>query len=338
MSRPAVSIILPCRNALATLDECLRSIESQTLDAFEVIAVDDHSSDGTDRRLADMAARDHRFRLLRSPRRGLVPALNLALARASASLVARMDADDRMHPRRLELQHACLSRHREIAVLGSRVRAFPEETLTEGYREYIRWQNDCVASDAIAKDIYLESPLAHPSVMFRRRQILRLGGYLDGPFPEDYELWLRLHQNGAVLAKLPHILLDWRDSSTRTSRLDPRCSREAFDRLRARYLSQDPRIVRNRANLAIWGAGRNTRKRVQHLLSNGFSPIAWIDIDPRKIGNRIDGVPVVEPGWLRRVPRPFVLSYVAVHGARECVEAELHRQGFCKGKDYLQVG
>ena len=74
------------------------------------------------------------------------------------------------------------------------------------------------------------------------------------------------------------------------------------------------------------------------LLERGFRPSAWVDIDPRKIGNRIDDVPVVAPQWLRREPKPFVLCYVASHGARELIEAELHRCGYHKGKDFLQVG
>lgn len=338
MSRPAVSILLPCRNAMKTLDACLDSIGAQSLTSYEVIAVDDQSSDGTDQRLAEIAHRDRRYRLFRTSRQGLVPALNLGLSQASAELVARMDADDLMHPRRLELQQDYLDRQHEIGVLGTRVHAFPEETLTQGFREYIRWQNGCVATDAIAKDIYLESPLAHPSVMFRRNLITHHGGYRSGPFPEDYDLWLRLHRRGVRMAKLPQTLLEWRDSSFRTSRRDPRCSRLAFDRLRADFLAKDPRVVRNRRNLAIWGAGRNTRKRARHLLAHGYRPTAWIDIDPRKIGNRIEDVPVVDSSWLRRPLRPFVLSYVAVHGARECIEAELHRLGYLKGVSYLNVG
>lgn len=338
MSRPSVSILLPCRNASNTLDDCLESINAQSLSSFEVIAVDDQSSDGTYEKLADMARRDRRYRLLQTTEQGLVPALNLGLQRASGDLIARMDADDLMHPKRLEMQQEYLHRHRAIGVLGTRVRAFPEETLTEGFRDYIRWQNGCVATGAIARDIYLESPLAHPSVMFRRRLVSGIGGYRIGLFPEDYDLWLRLHQQGVPMAKLPRTLLDWRDSDSRTSRNDPRCSKIAFDRLRAHYLGQDPRVVENQRNLAIWGAGRNTRKRARHLLDQGYNPIAWIDIDPRKIGNRIAGIPVVEPGWLRRTQRPFVLSYVAVHGARECIERELHRLEYIKGLNYLNVG
>jgi glycosyltransferase involved in cell wall biosynthesis len=308
------------------------------LTEFEVIAVDDGSDDGSAAKLAAVAARDKRVRQLPSPRRGLVPALNHGLATARGDLIARMDADDRMHPQRLERQFRHLQRCPRTDVLGSRVRVFPEDRLTEGIREYISWLNGCITAESIARDIYLESPLAHPSVMFRRRTVREAGGYREGPFPEDYDLWLRLNAAGKRLEKLPGILLDWRDGPVRTSRTDPRCSREAFDRLRARYLAKDPRLLANRENLAIWGAGRTTRKRVMHLLGQGFKPVAWIDIDPRKIGNSLDGVPVVAPEWLDRPERLFVLSYVAAHGARPLIERALENLGYRKGQDYLNVG
>ena len=126
-------------------------------------------------------------------------------------------------------------------------------------------------------------------------------------------------------------------SARRTSRTDPRYSRRAFDAIRARYLAADRRLRRERP-LAIWGAGRRTRRRADHLLRHGFEPEAWIDVDPGKIGRRIHGVSVVAPDWLDREPKPFVLSYVANHGARERISACLHRMGYRRGEDYLVVG
>lgn len=329
---------MPVRNAVHTLDEALSSIRSQTLQDFEIVVVDDGSDDGSWAKLVSNAVDDNRVRLLRSPAKGLVPALNRGLAAARSELVARMDADDRMHPQRLARQYEHMRRHPCTDVLGSRVSSFPHETLTDGLRDYLDWQNGCISPRSIAQDIYLESPLAHPSVMFRKRTVQDLGGYRDGMFPEDYDLWFRLLRAGKVLAKLPQTLLDWRDYPQRTSRRDPRCSREAFDRLRAHYLAQDPRLRRSRGKLVIWGAGRRTRKRVRHLLGQGFKPIAWIDVDPRKIGNRLDGVPVVEPRWLAQPDRPFVLSYVAAHGARRLIERALEDLGYRKGENYLNVG
>ena len=104
-------------------------------------------------------------------------------------------------------------------MLGTRVEAFSNQPILAGLSEYIRWQNSCVSPRQISDDIYLESPLAHPSVMFRRHRIMAAGGYREGMFPEDYELWLRLHRQGAVMAKLPQVLLQWRDWPRRFTRI-----------------------------------------------------------------------------------------------------------------------
>jgi glycosyltransferase involved in cell wall biosynthesis len=341
MHRPSVSVLLPYRDAEGTLGECIASIEAQTLRDHEVLAVDDHSRDGGPERVAAWAARDARIRPLTHPGHGLVDALNFGLEAARSEWVARMDADDRMHPRRLAEQAAHLARHPGLAVLGCRVRLFPAQAVRAGYREYVAWQNRQIAPADIAEEVYVESPLAHPSVMLRRRRILDLGGYRHGPFPEDYELWLRLVHAGEPMAKLPRVLLDWREGEARLSRTDPRCARAALDRLRADYLARDVRLARVRTGsrgLVVWGAGRRTRRRAGLLLERGYSPTAWVDIDPRKIGNRVEGVPVVPPQWLDRQPRPYVLVYVTNHGARELIAARLATLGYRRGRDYLMVG
>lgn len=332
---PAVSILLPVRNAGSTLDACLVSIASQTMQDFELLLVDDHSSDSSFDIAASHARRDPRFRLLRNPGDGLVAALNYGLSQASADLIARMDADDLMLPQRLAMQLAHMKLHPDTVVLGTQVEKFPE--ISAGFREYIRWQNQCLTADDIDSEIYIESPFAHPSVMLRRHRIIEAGAYRDGDFPEDYELWLRLHALGCRMEKLPEVLMRWRDSPNRLSRLDQRYRRNAFDKLRAKYLAADRRLRTRQQEFAIWGAGRRTRQRCAHLLKQGFSPCAWIDIDPRKIGNRLNGVPVVEPGWLVK-NRVFVLVYVSNHGARDDIAEWLHRQGYSRAKDYLIVG
>jgi glycosyltransferase involved in cell wall biosynthesis len=337
MIPPEISILLPFRDAAATLAEALDSTARQTFGNYELLAVDDGSADGSRELAASWAGRDERIRLLSPGRVGLVAALNLGIAEARGELIARMDADDLMRPERLAAQRAYLHDHPEVALVACQVALFPPEQIQAGYREYLRWQNACLSPREIADNIYVESPLAHPSVMLRRGVLEALGGYHDGPFPEDYELWLRMHAAGLAMAKLPQVLLDWRESPGRTSRVDPRYSRASFDRLRARFLAQDARLQPGRT-LVVWGAGRRTRLRVRHLIDAGRALDAWVDIDPRKIGNLVWGLPVHPPAWLAREPKPFVLVYVSVHGARELIAGMLEPLGYRLGEDYLCVG
>ncbi|MEN8179402.1 MAG: glycosyltransferase [Pseudomonadota bacterium] len=335
---PKLSILLPYRNAAETLDECLHSISQQTLQDYELLAIDDHSTDRSPEHIASFAHNDSRIRNLKNPQRGLVSALNFGLQQATTPFIARMDADDRMLPERLTLQLERLSNNPQLTLLGTQVALFPPDQIQKGFHEYITWQNQCLEHASIINDMYIESPFAHPSLTYRRDAVINIGGYRDGPFPEDYDLWLRLYQSGHLMDKLPEVLLEWRDTQTRTSRVDPRCSCEAFDKLRAHYLAKDPILLNRRDELVIWGAGRKSRKRCGLLLKHGFETKAWIDIDPKKIGNRIKNVPVVDPDWLRQTPRPFVLVYVNNHGARDLIGRQLSTMGYQPREDYLMVG
>ncbi len=335
---PVVSVLLPFHNAAVTISECIESILEQTLTDFEIIAVNDVSNDESLRVLQQY--NDDRLKIIDNKHRGLVSALNSGLAYCSAPLVARMDADDIMYPNRLLKQYEYMRKHHDVVLLATQARKFPEASIRNGYREYMRWQNSVLSSEDIHNQIYIESPFAHPSVMFRRDSVIAAGAYRHGEFPEDYELWLRLLHLGHRMEKLPHVLLDWRESDERLSRVSENYSRNAFDRIRAEYLSRDNRIHNKR--IAFWGAGRKTRQRVRHLMDKGFEPAAWIDIDPKKIGNRINNVEVVEPAWLERPiingDKPFVLNYVTNHGARDIARNYLQRVGYVMGKDYLEVG
>lgn len=332
-----VSILLPFHNALNTLPDCLDSIQAQDHVHWELVAVNDHCNDGSANWLRQRALQDSRIRVLDNPGSGLVAALNHGLSACSHELVLRMDADDLMRPQRLSRQLAHFERTPDLALSATRVRLFPEETIQAGYHEYLRWQNACCSGEAIGNQIYIESPFAHPSVCFRKILVEGLGAYREGPFPEDYDLWLRLFHSGCRLEKLPEVLLDWRESPHRVSRTDPRCSREAFDRLKARYLARDRRFLAHREDFVIWGAGRKTRKRCQHLLDLGFQPKAWVDIDPGKIGNTLQNIPVIDWRELANDRNTFVLIYVGNHGAREEITGALLDLGLAWGMGFLPM-
>lgn len=334
---PQLAILLPFYNAAETLAETFDSILAQTLQDFIVIAVDDGSTDDSCAIVRHYIKGDQRIQLLQIEHQGVVAAMNHALNHCDVPVCARMDADDVMAPERLAMQLEFLQRNPHIDLVGSCVRLFPEELIQKGFSEYIRWQNACITPQQIADNIYVELPIAHPSISFRRDVVLGVGGYREGDFPEDYELLLRLHQQGHQMAKLPEVLLHWRDSENRLTRSDARYSRSAFDQVRAAYLTVDPRLHQGR-QLAFWGAGRVTRKRTAHLIAHGHRPHVWIDIDPEKIGKVFEGAEVVAPHWLKQQEKPFVLSYVSNHGARELIANDLDNMGYRNGFDYLMVG
>jgi glycosyltransferase involved in cell wall biosynthesis len=332
---PRVSVLLPVRNAEETLPECLASLAAQTLEDHEVLAVDDHSTDGSRRLLERAASRDGRFRVIESPGRGLVAALNAAAGAARASLLARMDADDVSHGHRLAAQAERLDSEPGLAVLGTRVRLFGGPLHGEGMRAYAAWQNALLDHEAIARDLYVESPLAHPSVMMRASLLSRLGGYRDFDGPEDYDLWLRAHAAGARFAKLPEVLLDWRDGPGRLSRTDPRYAAPRFRDVKIQALESGPLSRRLRA--VVWGAGPIGKGWSKALAARGHEVAAFVEVHPRRLGQRIHGVPVVTVDGAAAIGDALHLAAVGQSGARDEIRRHAARLGLRDGHDLIAV-
>jgi glycosyltransferase involved in cell wall biosynthesis len=335
---PEISIVMPVRDAAATLPATLDSIRRQTFTAWELVVVDDGSEDETPQLLKDLAASDARIRVLTRHAQGIVGALQYGCAAARGRFLARMDADDWMSPDRLQRQAAFLDRHPGIGVVSCRVRFGGDPATQEGYAAHVAWINSLLTPQAIARRRFVESPVAHPSVLFRRELLEQHGGYAAGDFPEDYELWLRWMDAGVRFGKVDAELLVWNDPPTRLSRIGPRYRPDAFYRIKCAYLARWlARHVSPSRELWLWGAGRITRQRFRPLESAGLPLAGFIDIDARKLGQRSDGRSVVGLDDLPPQDRAFILGGVGSRGAREQIAAELERRGRAEGEDYLLV-
>jgi glycosyltransferase involved in cell wall biosynthesis len=337
MAAPLVSVLLPVRNAAEFLPQCIASLGRQTLEDFEAVAVDDGSDDGSAERLDEWASRDPRVIVLHRERSGLVETLNAGLQRCSAPWVARMDADDVCHPRRLELQAAELEEQPWIDAVSSWVRHFPRHRVGEGFRVYEAWLNSLTSPEEIARERFVESPVAHPSVMVRRERLEDVGGYHDRDWPEDFDLWLRLLERGASISKIESYLHFWREHGDRLTRIDSRYSVENFLRCKAHYLLSGP--LAKCSKIVIWGAGQTGRRLSKHLL-RGSAPIeAFVDIDPSKIGSTLRGLPILPPDELLGTVDndSVVLAAVGSRGARELIRQRLRTLGLREGREFWCV-
>jgi len=307
--------------------------------ALELICVDDGSSDATPQILAHYARSDPRLRLLQTPARGIVPALNAGLARARAPLVARMDADDQVHPDRFRRQADALAADPGLCLVGCQVESFRSGGLAQGYRLYTEWVNGLVSEDAIAREAFIECPVPHPTWMFRRDVVLELGGYHDPPWPEDLDLLYRLLAQGSRVGKIAQPLHRWRDHDARLSRRDPRYAKEAFAAAKAHYVAR----IHPMTGAVLWGAGRTGRRWVRLLEAEGVPVPAMIDINPGRIGTKWRGIPILSPdvladrvpGWRRDGLR--ILAAVASRGARPLIRETLAGLGLREGDDFLMV-
>jgi glycosyltransferase involved in cell wall biosynthesis len=336
-----VSVLLPCRDAAAHLPDAIASIQAQSFGDFEIIAVDDGSTDATTDLLRDWAGQDPRVRVLDGHGRGLVAALATALAAARGTLVARMDADDIADPARFERQVLTLGDNPDLAACGTGIRYFPSDRVRDGARRYESWINSLHSHQHIQRDIFIECPIPHPTLMIRRNVLLAVGGYRDMGWPEDYDLILRVWADGHRMANLPDVLYHWREGDGRASRTDPRYHPDRFRQVKVHFLRKT--LLAGGRDAVVWGAGPIGKAFARDLATAGTRIAAFVDIDPRKIGQEIHGAPVIEPGTIgayagdRSRRRPLVLGAVGQEGAREEIRAACREAGLAEGEDFVAV-
>ena len=331
-TQPLVSILLPAFDAEATIDACLRSIQRQREARWECIVVEDGSSDGTLGRARSFAERDARFRVVTTPHRGLVEALNVGLDHCRAPLVARMDADDLMHRARLREQLAALDEGADLAAVGSHVRLFPRRTLRDGWRVYERWLNRIDSPSRVRAEAFVECPVAHPTLVIRR-EILAALGYRDRGWPEDYDLVLRLLAAGHEVGVVPRRLLAWRDRPARLTRTADRYGLDRFAACKAAFLATH--FLAGRDAYVLWGYGATGRAIRRALLAHGKRPSHIVEVHPGRIGQMIHGAPVVPPDALRRLPARRIVASVAGEKPRREIREWLGGMGFQETRDFV---
>jgi glycosyltransferase involved in cell wall biosynthesis len=235
VSTPRLSVLLPVRDGARFLREALASVLAQTLRDFELLVVDDGSTDETPAILA--AVGDERLRVVRQERLGLVPALNRAIAEARAPLLARMDADDVALPERLERQAAYLDARPPAALVAPGVQAIDEDGRPGA--TVVLLDDDA----ALRRRLLLRNPFTHGSVVVRAQAVARVGGYrAEYGANEDYDLWRRLARDGE-LGAIPEILYHYREhaGAVTRSRVDARV--RSRERLRDE-LWREPALLR----------------------------------------------------------------------------------------------
>ena len=330
---PKVSVLIPVHNAQTTVESAVRSVLRQTLDDFEIVVVDDGSTDLTPQILDRLAEEDGRVRVVHAPRRGIIHALNAGIAICGGELIARMDADDISHRKRLEAQSAMMESDPGVSVCSCLIRMFPRRKLLGGMVRYEQWLNSLVSPEQISRDMFVESPVAHPSVMLRRSELIELGGYQERGWAEDYDLWLRYHSAGKRFAKVPQPLFFWRHTASRLTFTDSRYSIENFLRAKAHYIAK--MLAGRDRPVVLWGAGMTGRRISKHLMREGVKIEAVIDIDPKKIGRTMRALPVVAPDYLSGRNDAFVIAAVSSHGARDLIRQQLRELGFAEVDDFV---
>ncbi|MBS1581059.1 MAG: glycosyltransferase [Bacteroidetes bacterium] len=327
-----VCVLLPFRDAEGTLDDAIASIAGQGFQDQTLLLIDNASTDGSAAIAAQWCARDPRIRTIAEPRIGIAHALNTGLFHVRTRFIARMDADDVAHPERLAKQVAFLQAHPDIGVVGTRTTFATTVRKSSGMQWFVGWQNAILTPQEHYVKRFVDAPLAHPTVMFRRSLIDAHGGYDEGPLPEDHELWLRWMHAGVRFAKLPEEMLTWNDHERRLSRTHPNYSVDAFFDVKAKWLAAwyRRRFPEGRP-IIVAGTSGLCRQRAARLEAEGLRIHAFTDVS----GRGVPGRAFIPHDRLPGAGEAFVVSFISQRGTGDRIAAFLAARGLVEGTDFL---
>lgn len=196
---------MPVFNGGKYLDQAISSIRNQTFKEFELIILNDGSTDQSIELIKKHAAEDPRIVVIDRENRGLVESLNEGVRVAKGELIARMDADDVADNERLRLQFEFMSQHPEVVAVGSGYLLIDEDgDPIRSFRPPA--ENNILQLQALERS----TPICHPTAVFRKNLFLSVGGYRHAAMlAEDLDLWLRMGEVGE-LANVQNILLEYR--------------------------------------------------------------------------------------------------------------------------------
>jgi glycosyltransferase involved in cell wall biosynthesis len=329
------SILMPTFNTAPYLAECLESILAQTEQEWELIAVNNFSTDASPDILQAYAERDPRIRFFHNEdvlgKTGVSPANRFAYRQATGQLITRMDSDDIMPPNRLALMKKMLLEHGEGHVATGSIQYFGENGVGEGFRRYEAWLNGLAASGRNFEAIYRENVLPSPVWMAWRSDLERAAAFQEDVYPEDYDLTFRLRHVGCKIVATTELLHHWRERPDRASRVEEKYLDHSFLELKTHwFLKTDYDETRP---LVLWGAGRKG-KRLAALLRNENAPFRWVCDQPSKWGHVIGGVKMERFEVLAQLPGAQVIVAVAAPEEQAVITAYLNELGMKTGIDF----
>ncbi|MCF8237404.1 MAG: glycosyltransferase [Saprospiraceae bacterium] len=316
---PLVSVIMAVKDTEPYLPACLDSILDQTFTDWELIAVNDHSTDRTPEILADYAVRDERIRVFQSAGYRLIPALQEGYRHVRGSLLNRMDSDDRMPADKLESMVEVWETHGKGTVVAGGTEHFVDEgEVGGGFRRYEAWLNELARTQTHYQEIYQECVIPSHSWMLHKEDMDRVGAFDPVVYPEDYDLCFRFYQAGLAVVGMDKVLHYWRDRSDRISRTWDEYKDNRYFDLKLRYffqLDRDPKRP-----LVLWGAGRNGKDMAKLLLE--LEPaLTWCCDNDRKIGKDVYGLRMSSWQIIPQLKDPQIMIVVSSpDGKREIRE------------------
>ncbi len=306
--QPLVSIIMAVKDTAPYLHECIDSIVAQSYQNWELIAVNDHSSDDSPAILQNYATREPRIRFYNSTEHRLIPTLQVGYAQAKGTLINRMDSDDKMPGYKLKVLVDEWNKHGKGTVIAGGTKHFVDEGVVgEGFIRYEEWLNEVARTNAHYQEIYQECVIPSHCWIIHKDDFDAAGAFGPVVYPEDYDLCFRFYKLGLKVVGIDKILHYWRDRANRISRTWEEYKDNRYFDLKLRYFYE---LDRDRTRpLVLWGAGRNG-KDMARLLQSNDDKFHWVCDNEKKIGKDIYGVKMQHYNDIQNIAAPQIMIVV----------------------------
>jgi len=286
MQNPLISILIPFKNTEAFIVDCLESIINQTYTNWELLIVDDHSTDSSFSIVETIAHNDIRITLFKNSGSGIIDALQLAFKQSTGELITRMDSDDIMYQNKLEILSNNLLTYGKKHVAVGMVNYFSEDGIKAGYKNYEIWLNGLTKNGSNYSEIYKECVIPSPCWMIHREDLISCNSFNPKRYPEDYDLAFRFYKHHFKCIPCDVVIHDWRDYSHRTSRTNEHYAENHFIPLKLDYFLELD--YNQEKTLVVWGAGNKGKFIAKSLIEKNMA-FEWICDNPKKIGKDIYG-------------------------------------------------
>ena len=319
---------MPVKNAGIYLKPCVDSILAQTYSDWELVAVNDGSTDGSETVLEEYAQEHDNINVVNSDGVGIVPALQMAYKLSKCGMIHRMDADDLMPVNKLKMMAEAMA---EGSLVTGKVSYFCDEReVGGGFLKYTNWLNGLMEEGDFWRDVYRECPVPSSAWMMHRSDFERIGGFTSGLMPEDYDLAFRILKHKLKVISLNEVVHHWRDSETRVSRNEEQYFPIAYSPLKVYYfleLDRDESI-----GLVLWGAGKKGKLVAKELLERKIV-FTWITNNEKKIGKDIYGV-VLRSDNEQELANAQIIISLSSPAEKAEVQTRLNREELINNQDY----
>lgn len=332
MQESLISILTPFKNTSVFLTECLNSIVNQSFANWELLIIDDHSTDDSYDVVMQFAKKDARIKLFKNTGHGIIEALRLALKHSKGQYITRMDSDDIMYSNKLDILLNNLLTFGKNHVAIGLVKYFNHKGIGSGYARYETWLNTLTKKGDNYSEIYKECVIPSPCWMIHRDDLMTCDAFNPNRYPEDYDLTFRFYKHGFTCIPCDTVIHQWRDYSTRTSRTHEHYAQNYFLDIKLHYfLELDYDASRP---LTVWGAG-SKGKNIAQLLVEKQIDFMWICDNPKKTGKHIYNQKLHDFQYLSQLQNPQSIVTVANENAQHEIKLYFNTQKMEAMMDYF---